>query len=318
MTAPKRSTFALLVVALAALIAAPHFLYPLFLIKVLCFCLFASAFKLAMGTAGLLSFGHAAFFGGAAYFAAHAAKVWGFPFELAVLAGAASAGLLGFAFGAVSIRRHGIYFAMITLALAQMIYFLAVQLPFTHSEDGIQGVPRGYLLGIVNLNNTIAMYYVTVGVFIIGFLIVYRTVHSPFGKLLDAIREHPDRALSLGYDVDLFRLAAFTLSAALSGLAGATKAIAFQFASLTDVHWVMSGDVILMALLGGVGTIFGPTVGAVVIVSLDEFLAESGLPIQPIVGAIFVLCVLFFRHGIVGTIEQCWASSDPTGAGRAR
>ena len=310
MTVLKGSTLALLAAAFAILLTAPHFFYPLFLIKVLCFCLFATAFKLAMGTAGLLSFGHAAFFGSAAYVAAHAAKVWGFPFELAVLVGAASAGLLGFAFGVVSIRRQGIYFAMITLALAQMIYFLAVQLPFTHSEDGIQGVPRGTLLGVINLNNTVAMYYVTAGVFVIGFLVVYRTVHSPFGKLLDAIREHPDRALSLGYDVDVFRLVAFTLSAALSGLAGAIKAIAFQFASLTDVHWVMSGDVILMALLGGVGTIFGPAVGAIVIVSLDEFLAESGFPIQPIVGSIFVLCVLFFRNGIVGTIEQRWLSKD--------
>jgi len=306
----RQMTLWLATAGLAFLLVAPYLFYPLFLIKVLCFCLFACAFKLAMGTAGLLSFGHAAFFGGGAYVAAHAAKVWGFPFELAVLAGIGSGALLGLAFGVISIRRHGIYFAMITLALAQLVYFLALQAPFTHSEDGIQGVPRGYLFGLVDLSGTYAMYYTSAAIFVAGYLLIVRIIHSPFGKVLDAIREDPARALSLGYDIDRFRLVAFVLSAALSGLAGATKAIAFQFASLTDVHWATSGDVILMALLGGLGTTFGPVVGAVVIVSLDEFLAESGLPIQPIIGTIFVLCILLFRDGIVGTLER-WTQPMP-------
>jgi len=306
----RQLTVALVGTGFVALLIAPYLFYPLFLIKVICFCLFACAYKLAMGTAGLLSFGHAAFFGGAAYIAAHAAKVWGFPFELAVLAGTAAAGALGLAFGVISIRRHGIYFAMITLALAQLVYFAAVQAPFTHSEDGIQGVPRGYLFGMIDLTNTYAMYYTSAAIFIAGYLIIRRIIHSPFGKVLEAIRDDAPRALSLGYDINRFRLLAFVLSAALSGLAGATKAIAFQFASLTDVHWATSGDVILMVLLGGVGTTFGPVVGAIVIVSLDEFLADSGLPIQPIIGTIFVLCILLFRSGIVGTIEQ-WLTPPP-------
>ena len=306
----RRTTLWLAAAGLAFLLVAPYLFYPLFLIKVLCFCLFACAFKLAMGTAGLLSFGHAAFFGGAAYAAAHAAKVWGFPFELAVLAGIGSGAFLGLAFGVISIRRHGIYFAMITLALAQLVYFVALQAPFTHSEDGIQGVPRGYLFGLVDLSGTYAMYYTSAAIFVAGYLLIVRIIHSPFGKVLDAIRGDPTRALSLGYDIDRFRLVAFVLSAALAGLAGATKAIAFQFASLTDVHWATSGDVILMALLGGLGTTFGPVVGAVVIVSLDEFLAESGLPIQPIIGTIFVLCILLFRDGIVGTLER-WTQPMP-------
>ena len=306
----RRAMVALATAALVAVLIAPHVLYPLFLIKVICFCLFACAYKLAMGTAGLLSFGHAAFFGGAAYIAAHAAKVWGLPFELAVLLGAAGAALLGLAFGVISIRRHGIYFAMITLALAQLIYFAALQAPFTHSEDGIQDVPRGYLLGTIDLSRGYAMYYTSAAILLAGYLIITRIIHSPFGKVLDAIREDPVRALSLGYDIDRFRLLAFILSAAMSGLAGATKAIAFQFASLTDVHWATSGDVILMVLLGGVGTTFGPVVGAIVIVSLDEFLAESGLPIQPIIGTIFVMCILLCRDGIVGTLDQ-WLSRAP-------
>jgi branched-chain amino acid transport system permease protein len=301
---PRKLVVALAAIGLAVLIAAPHVLYPLFLIKLLCFCLFACAFNLTIGSAGLLSFGHAAFFGGAAYVAAHSAKVWGFPFEAALAAGTAAAGVLGLAFGFLSVRRHGLYFAMITLALAQMIYFLALQLPFTGSEDGIQNVPRGRLFGVIDLTDMFAMYYTTAAIFVAGFLLIYRIVNSPFGQVLRAIRENQPRALSLGYDVDTFKLAAFVLSAALSGLAGATKAIAFQFASLTDVHWITSGDVILMTLLGGVGTIFGPVVGAVVIVSLDEFLAESGLPIPPVIGTIFVLCILLFRRGIVGEVER--------------
>jgi branched-chain amino acid transport system permease protein len=300
----RQLTLALVGTGLVIILVAPYLFYPLFLIKVICFCLFACAYNLAKGTAGLLSFGHAAFFGGAAYIAAHSAKVWGFPFELAVLAGTAGAGVLGLAFGVISIRRHGIYFTMITLALAQLVYFAALQAPFTHSEDGIQDVPRGYLFGAIDLTSSFAMYYTSAAIFIAGYLIIWRIIHSPFGKVLEAIRDDAPRALSLGYDIDRFRLLAFVLSAALSGLAGATKAIAFQFASLTDVHWATSGDVILMVLVGGVGTTFGPVVGAIVIVSLDEFLADSGLPIQPIIGTIFVLCILLFRSGIVGTIEQ--------------
>ncbi|MBV8259868.1 MAG: branched-chain amino acid ABC transporter permease [Paraburkholderia sp.] len=306
----RAATIALSVAGLVAVVAAPHFFYPLFLIKVMCFALFACAFKLAMGTAGLLSLGHAAFFGGAAYGAAHAAKVWGVPFELAILTGIVVAVVLGLAFGLISIRHHGIYFAMITLALAQTVYFLELQAPFTHSEDGIQGVPRGYLLGLLDLSDTLAFYYTAAGILIAGYLLYVRIIHSPFGRLLGAIREHPARALSLGYNIDRLRLVALVLSAALSGLAGATKAIAFQFASLTDAHWVTSGDVILMALLGGIETTFGPVVGAAVIVSLDEFLAESGMPIQTLIGVIFVLCILLFRDGIVGALTRRRTRAD--------
>jgi branched-chain amino acid transport system permease protein len=310
----RTSTIALIVAGLATVVAAPFFFYPLFLIKVMCFGLFACAFKLAMGTAGLLSLGHAAFFGGAAYATAHAAKVWGVPFELAIFTGIIAAILLGLAFGLISIRHHGIYFAMITLALAQTVYFIELQAPFTHSEDGIQGVPRGYLLGIVDLSDMHAMYYTAATVLIAGYLLFVRIIHSPFGRLLRAIREHPARALSLGYNINRLRLTAFALSAALSGLAGAIKAITFQFASLTDAHWVTSGDVILMALLGGIETMFGPVVGAAVIVGLDEFLAESGVPIQTVIGVIFVLCILLFRGGIIGELAS-WRSRPKTVAG---
>lgn len=289
---------------LAVLVVAPYFFYPLFLVKVLCVSLFACAFNLLMGSAGLLSFGHAAFYGTAAYIAAQAAKVWGFPFEAAVASGVGAATLLGVIFGYVSSRQQGLYVAMVTLALAQMVYFLALQLPFTHSEDGIQGVPRGWLFGLIDLNDPKAMYYTVAVIFVFGYCVIRRIVHSPFGEVLNAIRENPARATSLGYRIEDYKLVAFILSAALSGLAGATKAIAFQFASLTDVHWTLSGEVILMALLGGVGTIFGPVVGAVIVISLDEFLAESGLPIQAIIGVIFICCVLLFRRGIVGEIER--------------
>ena len=313
-----RATAIAATVMVALFAVAPAVVYPVFLMNVLCMALFACAFNLLIGFGGLLSFGHAMFLGMAGYVSAHAAKVWGLPPELAIALGTATSTLLGLVAGLLAIRRQGIYFAMITLALAQMVYFFCLQAPFTHGEDGIQAVPRGRLLGLLDLNNVWVLYYVVLAIFAAAFLLIYRVVHSPFGQVLKAIRENEPRAISLGYDADRYKLLAFVLSAGLAGLAGATKAIAFQFASLTDVHWVMSGDVILMALLGGVGTIFGPTVGAIVIVSLDEFLAESGLPIQPIVGAIFVLCVLFFRNGIVGTIEQHWLSIDSAGAGRAR
>jgi branched-chain amino acid transport system permease protein len=294
----------LILVGLAILAVAPFVFYPLFLIKLICMCLFACAFNLVVGSAGLLSFGHAAFFGGAAYIAAQAAKVWGFPFEAAILAGVAFSSLLGVIFGYVSIRQQGLFFAMITLALAQMIYFLALQLPFTHSEDGIQSVPRGHLVGLIDLNNPYAMYFTVAGVFVISYAIIHRIIHSPFGQILNAIRENPARATSLGYRVDDYRLVAFVLSAGFSGLAGSLKAISFQFASLADVHWTLSGDVILMTLLGGMGTAFGPVVGAALVLGLDEFLAEKGLPTQAIIGAIFIACVLLFRRGIVGEIGR--------------
>ncbi len=300
----QRTTGILLISAVAALmLCAPLLVYPLFLIKILCFVLFAAAFNLVLGYAGLLSFGHAAFFGGGAYIAAHAAKVWHLPFELAILAGTAFAAMIGLAFGALAIRRHGIYFAMITLALAQMVYFLAVQMPFTGGEDGIQAVPRGYLLGTVDLSNITAMYYTVLGGVLIGLLIIWRTVNSPFGHVLSAIRENEVRVTSLGLKPDQYKLIAFTLSAALSGFAGALKAIAFQLASLVDVTWHMSGEVILMTLLGGMGTLIGPIVGASIVVGLEHFLATSGLPITFIIGLFFVVCVMMFRRGLFGELK---------------
>ena len=285
---------------LAGLIA-PHLLYPVFVMKVLCFALFACAFNLLLGFGGLLSFGHAAFFGSAAYLSAHAAKVWHFPPELAILFATLCAGLLGLLFGAIAIRRQGIYFAMITLAMAQMIFFVALQAKFTGGEDGIQAVPRGTLLGFLDLGNQMNMYYTVFGIFLIGFFIIYRTVHSPFGQVLKAIRENEQRAISLGYSTDRYKLMAFVLSAALAGLAGGTKAIVFQLASLTDVHWSMSGEVVLMTLLGGIGTIFGPVFGAALIITIQNELA-AGPWVKILTGLIFVICVLAFRRGIVGEV----------------
>ena len=272
--------------------------------------LFASALNLVLGYAGLLSFGHAAFFGGAAYIAAHSAKVWGFPFELAILSGVIFSTVLGFLFGARAIRRHGIYFAMITLALAQMVYFLAVQMPFTGGEDGIQAVPRGSLLGLVDLGNTTSMYYVVLGFTAFGLLVIWRTVRSPFGHVLAAIRENEQRATSLGLNVERYKLIAFTLSAALSGLAGSLKAIAFQLASLADVTWHMSGEVILMTLLGGMGTLIGPAVGATFVVGLEHYLSTSGLPITFIIGLVFIACVMVARRGLYGELRARLASRD--------
>ena len=282
-------------------------MYPVFLMKVMCFALFACAFNLLLGFVGLLSFGHAMFLGTAGYVCAHAAKVWGFTPELAILAGAAAAAALGLVTGLLAIRRQGIYFAMITLALAQMIYFFCLQAPFTHGEDGIQAVPRGKLFGLFDLNNIWVLYYVVLAIFTGAFLLIHRIVHSPFGQVLKAIRESEPRAISLGYDADRYKLLAFVLSATLSGLAGATKAIVFQLASLTDVHWTMSGEVVLMTLLGGMGTIFGPVVGALVIVGLQNYLAPLGQWVTVITGLIFVVCVLAFRRGIVGEIAAWWA-----------
>jgi branched-chain amino acid transport system permease protein len=283
-------------------VAAPFFVYPLFLMKALCFALFACAFNLLIGYVGLLSFGHAAYLGTAGYLAAHAAKVWGWPPEMAILTGTVTAALLGLVVGSLAIRRQGIYFAMITLALAQMIYFFCLQAPFTHGEDGIQSVPRGMLLGLLDLQRTMTMYFVVLATFLAGFLLIYRTIHSPFGQVLKAIRENEPRAVSLGYTADQYKLIAFVLSATLSGLAGATKALVFQLASLTDVHWTMSGEVVLMTLLGGLGTVFGPVVGAVIVVTLENYLAQLGSWVTVVQGFIFVICVLTFRRGIVGEL----------------
>ncbi len=287
----------------ALLLVAPFLVYPIFAMKVLCFALFASAFNLLLGYVGLLSFGHAAFFGMASYTAAHAAKVWGVTPELAILLGAIVAAALGLIFGALAIRRQGIYFAMITLALAQMVYFFALQIPFTGGEDGIQAVPRGRLFGLVDLANDLTLYYVVAVIFLIGFLLVYRIIHSPFGHVLKAIRENETRAISLGYSVNRYKLVVFVLSAALAGLAGATKAIVFQLASLTDVHWTMSGEVVLMTLIGGVGTIIGPFVGALIVLAIVNYLAGFGAWVTVIEGLWFVACVLLFRHGIVGVLS---------------
>lgn len=284
-------------------VLAPFVLYPTFLMKVWCFALFASAFNLLLGYGGLLSFGHAAFFGGAAYVCGHVIKEWGWPPELGLLAGTASAAALGFVIGALAIRRAGIYFAMITLALAQMIYFLALQMNFTGGENGMQGIPRGRMFGFIDLSEGLTMYYVVFAVFFVGLAIIYRIVNSPFGQILKAIRENEPRAISLGFDVGYYKLSAFVMSAALSGLAGSAKSLTFQLASLADAHWHMSGEVVLMTLLGGVGTIFGPTIGAAVIVTLQNELADKVGPwVSVIIGAFFVICVLVFRRGIVGEL----------------
>ncbi|HEY8595404.1 MAG TPA: branched-chain amino acid ABC transporter permease [Devosiaceae bacterium] len=285
-------------------LTAPFYLYPVFVMQLLCFALFACAFNLLIGFTGLLSFGHAAFFGGAAYVAGHVIKVWGLPPLAGILVGGLSAAVLGYVIGALAIRRQGIYFAMITLALAQIVYFFALQFPFTGGENGLQGIPRGNLFGLVDLNQPLAMYYFVAAVFMIGFLVIYRTIHSPFGQVLQAIRENEPRALSLGYNVDRFKLMAFVLSATLAGVAGATKAVVFQFASLTDAHWQTSGEVTLMTLLGGMGTIFGPVVGAITVVALQHELSGIGSWVQVVIGAIFIVCVLVFRRGIVGEIAR--------------
>jgi branched-chain amino acid transport system permease protein len=300
--------FLIATVAMAALLAVAPFVgvYPVFLMKALCFALFAAAFNLLLGFGGLLSFGHAMFLGTAGYVCAHAAKVWGLSPELAILAGTAASAALGAVVGAVAIRRQGIYFAMITLAIAQMVYFFYLQTPFTHGEDGIQSVPRGKLFGFLDLSSTLTMYYVVLAIFLASFLLIYRVIHSPFGQVLKSIRENEPRAISLGYDADRYKLMAFILSAALAGLAGATKAIVFQLASLTDVYWTMSGEVVLMVLLGGMGTIFGPVVGAFVIIGLENYLASFGEWVTVITGFIFVVCVLAFRRGIVGELSAWW------------
>ncbi len=301
-TADARTQRIAFVVMVLLLLVAPFVVYPLFLMKALCFALFACAFNLLIGFGGLLSFGHAMFLGTAGYICAHTAKEWGLTPEVAIIAGTLAAATLGALVGLLAIRRLGIYFAMITLALAQMVYFFYLQTPFTHGEDGIQSVPRGKLFGIVDLQNTLVMYFFVLAIFLAGFLLIYRIIHSPFGQVLKAIRENEQRALSLGYRTDQYKWLAFVLSAALAGLAGATKAIVFQLASLTDAHWSMSGEVVLMTLLGGLGTIFGPVVGAFVIITLENYLAETGQWVTIVQGVIFVICVLAFRRGIIGEL----------------
>jgi branched-chain amino acid transport system permease protein len=313
--------------ALAAAIALPQFVYPVFLMKVLCFALFACAFNLLIGFTGLLSFGHAAFFGGAGYVAGHALKVWGMPFELGILAGVAAAALIGLLMGSLAIRRQGIYFTMITLALAQMLFFVCLQVPATGGEDGLQGVPRGTVLGVLDLRDDMTLYYVVLAIAVAGFALIVRTVHSPFGQVLKAVKENEPRAISLGYDVDKYKLLAFVLSAALAGLAGATKTVVLGFETLTDVHWSMSGLVVLMTLVGGLGTLTGPIVGAVLIIALEnklgdfgdwmarltsiEWFRTIGDSVTIATGFIFIVCVLAFRRGIVGEIGALLKRSPP-------
>ena len=298
---PRSQKIALGVMA-AFFVLAPLAVYPVFLMKAMCFALFACAFNLLIGFGGLLSFGHAMFLGTAGYATAHAAKVWGFPPEFAILFGTAAAALLGLATGLLAIRRQGIYFAMITLALAQMVYFFYLQAAFTHGEDGIQAVPRGMLFGFIDLSNVWAMYFTVFAIFMAGFLLIYRVIHSPFGQVLKAIRENEQRAISLGYDINRYKLLAYLLSATLAGLAGATKALVFQLASLTDAHWSMSGEVVLMTLLGGLGTVFGPVAGAFIIITLENYLAQLGAWVTIVQGVIFVICVLTFRRGVIGEL----------------
>lgn len=303
-----KSTRVLYIVLFLLACAAPFVVYPIFLMKCLCFALFACAFNLLIGFTGLLSFGHAMFFGFAAYVCGHAAKVWGLTPEVAILLGTASGAAIGYVVGWLAVRRQGIYFAMITLALSQMIYFICVQAPFTYAEDGIQSIPRGKLFGVFSLANDTVMYFFVLAVFIFGFWLIYRTIHSPFGQVLKSIRENEPRALSLGYDVDKYKLVAFVISAALAGMAGATKSLALGLATLTDVSWQMSGEVVLMTLLGGMGTILGPALGAGIIVTMQNYLAGFGSWVNIIMGVTFVVCVLAFRRGIVGEIAHFIAS----------
>jgi branched-chain amino acid transport system permease protein len=323
--ASSRSETVAFVAMVAILVVAPSVVYPVFLMKALCFAVFACAFNLLIGYGGLLSFGHALFFGWGAYLAAHLATVGtlSLPYwfrgwywlviplppltpELAILGGTAFAALLGLIVGLLAIRRQGIYFAMITLALAQMMYFFALQAPFTHGEDGIQSVPRGKLFGFIDLGNQTNMYVTVLVIFLASFLMIYRIINSPFGEVLKAIRENEPRAISLGYRTDRYKLMAFVLSATFAGLAGATKALVFQLASLTDVDWPLSGEVILMTLVGGLGTVFGPVAGAFFMVTLENYLTQIGQWVFVVQGVIFVICVLLFRRGIVGEIAHRW------------
>jgi branched-chain amino acid transport system permease protein len=284
-------------------------IYPFFVMQALCFALLACAFNLLIGYSGLLSFGHAMFLGTAGYVTAHALKVWGFPPELGILVGTAAAAGLGVITGLVAIRRQGIYFAMITLALSQLLYFIYLQTPFTHGEDGIQGIPQGKLFGVFNLTNSTTLYYVILAGFLGGFLLIYRIINSPFGEVLKSIRENEQRAISLGYKTDQYKLLAYILSGTLAGLAGSLKVFVSQNASLTDVHWSMSGEIVLMTLVGGLGTVFGPVVGAFVIIAMQQYLAGFGQWVTVIQGVIFVICVLTFRRGVIGEIAHYFRRS---------
>lgn len=288
----------------AAVVIGPFFFFPIIIMNALCFALFACAYNLVFGYVGLLAFGHAAFFGSAAYATAHAAKVWGLNPELALLWGVVVATALGVVIGTLAVRRQGLYFAMITLALAQLVYFYISKAPWAYSEDGIQQVPRGHLFGLIDLSNMYNLYAFVVAVFVIGFAVLYRAVSSPFGQALQAIRENEPRAISLGYATDRYKILAFTLSAAISGMAGGTKAIVFQLASLVDIYYTTSADVLLMVLIGGVGTIIGPVVGAFVLISIKTYLAVLGSWVLIVEGVIFIACILLFRQGIVGTIAR--------------
>ena len=306
----NRTTLGFVALVIAGAVAPLLGVYPTFLMKCWAFALFACAFNLLLGFTGLLSFGHAAFFGAAAYVAGYSIKGWGVTPEVGILSGMVFAALLGWVFGSLAIRRAGIYFAMITLALAQMLYFVLLQMKFLGGEDGLQGVPRGKLFGFIDLADSMNLYYVVFGIFLAGFFLIYRTINSPFGQVLKSIRENEPRAISLGYDVARYKLLAFILSAGLAGLAGATKTVVFQLASLTDAHWHTSGEVVLMTLLGGLGTVFGPVVGAFVIVGLQNQLADKvGSWVQVIMGVIFVICVLAFRRGIVGELMALFKKS---------
>jgi len=298
-------------IAMAALLALVPWtgIYPFFVMQALCFALLACAFNLLIGYGGLLSFGHAMFLGTAGYATGHALKVWGLSPELGIVVGTAAAAALGVVSGLIAIRRQGIYFSMITLALSQLLYFIYLQTPFTHGEDGIQGIPQGHLFGIFDLTRPTVLYYVVLAGFLGGFLLIYRTINSPFGEVLKAIRENEPRAVSLGYKTDHYKLLAFILSGTLAGFAGALKVFVAQNASLTDVHWSMSGEIVLMTLVGGLGTVFGPVVGAFVIIAMQQYLAGFGQWVTVIQGVIFVLCVLTFRRGVVGEIAHYFRRS---------
>ena len=295
----------LIVAGVAFLVIAPLIgVYPVNLMTLMCFALFAAAFNLLIGYVGLLSFGHAAFFGTGAYVSGYVAKAWGWTPELALLAGALSGAFLGLIVGFLAIKRKGIYFSMITLALSQMVFFIALQAPFTGGEDGLQSIPRGKLFGLIDLSNTNAMYGFVLIVFLAGVFALWRIVHSPFGQILKAIREHEARSISLGYDVSQYKLIAFVISCTVTGVAGGLKALVTQIASLTDITWQTSGEVVLMTILGGIGTTLGPLVGAGLVKTLEDHLASLGFPVPVLIGAIFVACVLLFRRGIIGELEN--------------
>ena len=306
-TSDEMIAFAVMTILLA--IVPLTGLYPYFVMQALCFALFACAFNLLIGYSGLLSFGHAMFLGTAGYVTAHALKVWGVSPEIGIILGVAAAAALSVVTGLIAIRRQGIYFAMITLALSQLLFFIYLQTPFTHGEDGIQGIPQGMMFGVFDLSKPTTLYYVVLAIFLLGFLLIYRAINSPFGEVLKSIRENEQRAISLGYKTDQYKLLAFILSGTLAGLAGAVKVFVAQNASLTDVHWTMSGEVVLMTLVGGLGTVFGPVVGAFVIIAMQQYLAGFGQWVTVIQGAIFVICVLTFRRGVVGEIAHYFKRS---------